>query len=127
MKLIWPFSALRLLPVLPNDSRVANQDTILPTGGGEDGKSPVFVPSGSMVTFSIMALHRRKDLWGEDAEEFHPERWEKERASWVSQVPFPFFAANSTDLADPRSLSRSSRALGPVSDVSYTPLPSGKL
>ncbi|RDL40435.1 uncharacterized protein BP5553_00414 [Venustampulla echinocandica] len=81
--------SLRLLPVLPNDSRIANEDTTLPVGGGADGKSPVFVPSGAMVTFSIMALQRRKDLWGADAEDFRPERWEKEeeKASWKF-VPF---------------------------------------
>lgn len=77
--------SMRLLPVLPNDSRIATEDTVLPVGGGADGKSPVFVPSGAMVTFSIMALQRRKDLWGEDAEEFRPERWEgeNENSIWV--------------------------------------------
>jgi cytochrome P450 len=76
--------ALRLLPVLPQDSRVAMEDTILPTGGGPEGKSRILVPSGTMVSFSIMALHRRKDLWGEDAEEFLPERWEGLQPGWVS-------------------------------------------
>lgn len=61
------------------------EDTILPTGGGPDGKSPIFVPEGTMVSFSIMTLHRRKDLWGEDAEEFRPERWEGLQPGWVSK------------------------------------------
>lgn len=62
---------------------MAVQDSILPTGGGKDGKSPVFVSAGTTVAFSSIALQRRKDLWGEDAEEFRPERWEHEKSGWV--------------------------------------------
>lgn len=29
------------------------------------------------------ALHTRVDLWGPDAEEFRPDRWQKEIAPWV--------------------------------------------
>ena len=29
-------------------------------------------------------MHRRKDYFGEDIEEFRPERWEGQRHSWVS-------------------------------------------
>ena len=38
------------------------QDTVLPLGGGEDGKSPLFVVKDQIVQYSIMAVHRRKDL-----------------------------------------------------------------
>ena len=38
---------------------------------------------GTMVHFSIFALHRRRDPWGEDAEEFRPERWLDEKQLWV--------------------------------------------
>lgn len=51
------------------------KDTVLPLGGGEDGKSPLFVPKGSRVAWNLYAMHRRKDYWGPDAEEFKPERW----------------------------------------------------
>lgn len=37
-----------------------------------------------MVAFGIAALHRRKDLWGEDADDFRPERWVHEKSSSVS-------------------------------------------
>jgi cytochrome P450 len=82
--------ALRVLPILPSNSREAYKDTILPVGGGSDGKSPVLVPAGSMVSFSIMAMQRRKDIWGEDAEEFRPERWEdvKPGINWVMDLSF---------------------------------------
>ncbi|KAL8938752.1 MAG: hypothetical protein Q9216_003724 [Gyalolechia sp. 2 TL-2023] len=74
---------LRLYPIVQGTSRVAVDDAILPKGGGIDGKSPVFVRAGTLVVFHFVALHKRKDLWGEDAEEFRPERWEKEKASWA--------------------------------------------
>jgi cytochrome P450 len=51
-------------------------DTTLPVGGGPDGKSPVFVKAGQSVNYQVYIMQRRKDLYGEDAEEFKPERWE---------------------------------------------------
>uniref|UniRef100_A0A4E9EBJ3 Cytochrome P450 n=1 Tax=Gibberella zeae TaxID=5518 RepID=A0A4E9EBJ3_GIBZA len=86
------FETLRLHSVVPFNSRRALRDTTLPTGGGPDGKSPIFVPKGTEVNFSTHVLHRRKDLWGEeDADDFVPERWEKKRgaasAAWHF-VPF---------------------------------------
>jgi cytochrome P450 len=67
--------SLRLYPIVPINSREALQDTSLPIGGGIDGKSPIFVPKGRTVVFNIYALHRRTDIYGEDANEFKPERW----------------------------------------------------
>ena len=48
--------------------------------------SPVFVPSGTLVIFHVYALHRRKDLWGSDAQDFRPERWETEKPGWVGRI-----------------------------------------
>ncbi|KAL8859596.1 MAG: hypothetical protein Q9178_003995 [Gyalolechia marmorata] len=67
--------SLRLHPVVPANSRQAATDTTLPLGGGVDGKSPVFVPKGTIVVYCIYAMHRRPDLYGEDADEFKPDRW----------------------------------------------------
>lgn len=67
--------SLRLHAVVPANSRQAVTDTTIPLGGGTDGKSPVFVPKGTIVSYGVDAMHRRKDLFGEDAEEFKPERW----------------------------------------------------
>ncbi|PQE33662.1 putative cytochrome P450 52A12 protein [Rutstroemia sp. NJR-2017a WRK4] len=72
-------TALRLYPIVPANGRQAARDTVLPVGGGPDGKSPIFVKKGDMVIYSSWALHRRKDFYGEDADEFRPERWEKLR------------------------------------------------
>ncbi|RAO69389.1 uncharacterized protein BHQ10_005401 [Talaromyces amestolkiae] len=80
------YLVLRLYPPQASNSRIAVQDTILPKGGGPGGESPVFVRKGTMVHFSIYALHRDKGLWGHDAEEFRPERWDYERQSWVRSL-----------------------------------------
>ncbi|KFY06671.1 hypothetical protein V492_07857 [Pseudogymnoascus sp. VKM F-4246] len=74
--------ALRLYPVVPVNSRTAIRDTTLPRGGGPDGKSPIFVPKGRACDYSVFVMQRRKDLWGADADEFVPERWEKRKVGW---------------------------------------------
>ncbi|KAF9088845.1 hypothetical protein BGX29_012357 [Mortierella sp. GBA35] len=57
---------LRFIPPVPTTSRVATEDdTIL----GYD------IPKGTQVFISPAALHKLKDVFGEDAEEFKPERW----------------------------------------------------
>lgn len=66
---------------------MANKDTVLPVGGGPDGKSPLFVKKNNVVTYSTFVMHRRKELFGEDADEFKPERWENIRPGW-EYLPF---------------------------------------
>ncbi|KAL2062313.1 hypothetical protein VTL71DRAFT_6579 [Oculimacula yallundae] len=78
---------LRLHPIVPSNSRTCVSDTTLPVGGGPDGKSSIFVKKGTQVTYSVYVMHRRKDLYGEDAEDFKPERWETLRPSW-NYLPF---------------------------------------
>ncbi|KAE9984990.1 hypothetical protein EG328_007980 [Venturia inaequalis] len=69
---------LRLYPSVPVNTRTAINNTILPTGGGPDRKSPVFVPKGSAIAYSVYSMHRRPDLYGMDAEIFRPERWDED-------------------------------------------------
>ena len=59
------------------NTRTSIRDTVLPTGGGPDRQSPIFVPGGTSVAFSVYSLHRRPDLFGMDAEIFRPERWDE--------------------------------------------------
>ncbi|KAI7366139.1 cytochrome P450 [Hortaea werneckii] len=73
---------LRLHPTVPLNQRTAACDTTLPVCGGSDGKSPVAVLKGDPVGFSVYLMHRRKDLWGRDALEFRPERWEQKYPNW---------------------------------------------
>ncbi|KAF2084281.1 putative cytochrome P450 alkane hydroxylase [Saccharata proteae CBS 121410] len=78
---------LRLYPSIPINSRTSNKDTVLPVGGGRDGKWPIFLARGTVVGFNIWAMHRRKDIYGPDAEDFRPERWEQQRPGW-HYLPF---------------------------------------
>lgn len=34
--------------------------------------------------WSAYAMHRRRDFFGDDAEEFRPDRWTQESHPWVS-------------------------------------------
>ncbi|KAK9471937.1 cytochrome P450 [Dipodascopsis tothii] len=79
---------LRLYPSVPQNYRIAVKDTMLPTGGGPDGKQPVFVPKGGRVVWTVFCMHRRKDLWGPDADLFRPERWAEGRTHSWDYVPF---------------------------------------
>lgn len=66
---------LRLYPSVPVNSRAAIKMTVLPTGGGPDKKAPILVKNGQAVGYPVYVMHRRKDIYGEDADEFRPERW----------------------------------------------------
>lgn len=78
---------LRLFPIVPLNSREAIEDTTIPVGGGPDGKSPVFVPKGMEVQYAVHIMHQRTDLYGEDAEEFNPDRWINRKSGW-EYLPF---------------------------------------
>lgn len=78
---------LRVMPVVPGNSRQAIRDTILPLGGGPDGRSPVLVKKGEVVGYTVWSMHRREDFYGPDALEFKPERWETLRPGW-EYLPF---------------------------------------
>ena len=69
-------TVLRLYPSVPVNMRQAMNPTVLPVGGGPDRSSPVFVRKGEAVSYSVYAMHRRKDLYGEDADQFRPDRWD---------------------------------------------------
>ena len=75
--------ALRLRPVVPANTREAVCDTILPLGGGMDGQSPMFVKKGTHVYYSAYSMHRREEFFGENIEEYRPERWEGLKLGWV--------------------------------------------
>ncbi|KAI0178934.1 putative N-alkane-inducible cytochrome P450 [Hypoxylon sp. FL1284] len=84
----WIISeTLRVATVIPLNERIALRDTVLPRGGGPGGRSRVFVPEGTQVLVPLYAMQHRKDLWGDDADEFRPERWETHRPGWEF-IPF---------------------------------------
>lgn len=61
--------------------RLSGKDTTLPRGGGPDGMSPMFVPKNVGIRYSTYSLHRNPALFGDDANEFNPDRWESLRTS----------------------------------------------
>lgn len=79
--------SIRVAAIIPMSERSALRDTTLPTGGGEDGKSPIFVREGTQILIPKYAIQHRPDIWGEDAEDFRPERWEGRKIGW-EWVPF---------------------------------------
>ncbi|KAL8872490.1 MAG: hypothetical protein Q9174_001892 [Haloplaca sp. 1 TL-2023] len=74
--------ALRLGSPVPNTTRTAARDTILPRGGGAEGNDPIFIAKGTLIMLNFFNLHHREDIWGKDVEEFKPERWEKQNPGW---------------------------------------------
>ncbi|KAB5560250.1 cytochrome P450 [Coniochaeta sp. 2T2.1] len=78
---------LRLIPPQSTNSRIANKDTVLPRGGGPDGRQPILVRKNQAVRWSSMSMQRRTDPYGADADVFRPERWEEKGNNWV-YIPF---------------------------------------
>ena len=92
--------SLRLMPIVPGNMRTAVRDTILPVGGGPDGRSPVFVPQGHGVEYSVWSMHRREDFFGDEALDFKPELWEHLRPGGVSvSIPIKFSKGLETDVS----------------------------
>ncbi|KAG5355743.1 Cytochrome P450 52A13 [Yarrowia sp. B02] len=79
---------LRLYPSVPVNVRYATRDTTLPRGGGPGESQPILVRKGSVVVYSVFATHRLKKFWGEDADEFRPERWGEGVARGWEYLPF---------------------------------------
>ncbi|KAK4139466.1 cytochrome P450 [Dichotomopilus funicola] len=82
--------SLRLYPPVPLNNREAVKTTLLPTGGGPDGNKPILVRKGELVVFSQYVNSRRKNLFGLDADDFRPERWETGELRGIGWGFFPF-------------------------------------
>jgi cytochrome P450 len=84
--------ALRLFPPVPVNGRFCDEDTTLPTGGGADGQSPILVPKGTLICYSVFAMQRSTAVYGSDADKFLPSRWDKKSEKECTQdwsfVPF---------------------------------------
>lgn len=85
-----PSPALRLYPSVPVNFRIATRTTHLPRGGGPIGQDPVLIPQGVGVGFVPYYLHRRRDLYGADAHDFRPERWEGPELANIGWGYVPF-------------------------------------
>ncbi|KAI0324489.1 cytochrome P450 [Cubamyces sp. BRFM 1775] len=88
---------LRLYPLTPIGHRQAYRDTTLPFSKpvrGTDGSllESVFILKDTIVVYSISECNRNKELWGDDADEWKPERWlaPLPRAIEQASVPGPW-------------------------------------
>ncbi|EHK20480.1 uncharacterized protein TRIVIDRAFT_49165 [Trichoderma virens Gv29-8] len=95
------FESLRNMPYLngvlnethrltPNNIvqvRACLNDSVLPLGGGPDGKSPLYVNKGDLVSVTKTVMYRDPDVWGPDFDKFRPERFFGVRGNW-NFLPF---------------------------------------
>ncbi|XP_050387864.1 cytochrome P450 704C1-like [Argentina anserina] len=77
---------LRLYPTVPMDVRVCFSNDTWP-----DGFS---VKKGELVVYQLYSMGRMRYIWGDDAEEFRPERWFDENGNFQEESPFKFIAFN---------------------------------
>lgn len=86
---------LRLFPPVPfNIRRSTSSPSILPSSLSE-AKHGLFIYPRCSITYSFLHIHRRRDIWGEDAEDFRPERWFSEGSERVHVTnPFAFIPFN---------------------------------
>jgi len=71
---------LRFHPAAIEVEREATKDDVLPLAKpvvGVSGKvhKELPIPAGTLVFMSLLGYNMNKDLWGQDAYEFRPERW----------------------------------------------------
>ncbi|KAG8736241.1 hypothetical protein FRC11_002747, partial [Ceratobasidium sp. 423] len=71
---------LRVYAVVPLSGREVAHDTVIPVGESfKDShgvvQTGIRVRKGDSVAIPILSVNRSKDVWGEDAMEFNPERW----------------------------------------------------
>ncbi|KAF8524179.1 cytochrome P450 [Gautieria morchelliformis] len=72
--------SLRLFPMAPRLPKVALKEAVLHSrarfdAGPGSKHTSIAVPKGGLVVLDIMATHHNRAYWGEDADEFRPERF----------------------------------------------------
>ncbi|KAG8218206.1 cytochrome P450 [Butyriboletus roseoflavus] len=60
-----------------------------------NGGKPIFIPPNTITMYSVFLMHRRKDLWGPDADLFDPDRFLDARLNkYLTPNPFIFLPFN---------------------------------
>ncbi|KAF8437837.1 cytochrome P450 [Terfezia claveryi] len=112
---------LRLYPVVTVNERIATKDTVLPIGGGPDGQAPWLLKAGEGIAWSLHSMHRRKDLYGDDAAEFRPERWgENEKGQGLRTIGWgylPFHGGPRICMGQQRALNEGSYILARIAQT----------
>ncbi|KIK60492.1 hypothetical protein GYMLUDRAFT_609833 [Collybiopsis luxurians FD-317 M1] len=86
---------LRFYPVAMHLFRTSYEDDVLPLSKplmGQNGQliTEIPIPKGTQVIGSCHAYHRNKEIFGEDAHEFNPDRWLEGRVK--AEVPIGVYA-----------------------------------
>lgn len=82
---------LRLYPAVPLNSKTAKTPVIWRS---LDGEKSYYIPAHVKVLYSVFWLHRRKDLWGDDAHRFDPDRFIDDRVKRLTKNPWMFLPFN---------------------------------
>ncbi|KAJ7099861.1 cytochrome P450 [Mycena crocata] len=69
--------SMRLYPSVPFNLRESINATTWTSP--DPNEKTLYIPAGTKVAYSVFLMHRSKELWGPDAEEFSPERFLDER------------------------------------------------
>ncbi|PHT77050.1 hypothetical protein T459_20572 [Capsicum annuum] len=75
------YESLRLYPPIATLTRRANEDIV----SGE-----VSIPADVLISLPVILLHHDKEIWGEDANKFNPERF-KEGISSATKGQVAYF------------------------------------
>ncbi|XP_065864586.1 alkane hydroxylase MAH1-like [Euphorbia lathyris] len=78
--------ALRFYPSIPFERKVSIESDILPSGH--------HISKNTKIVYSLYAMGRMKEIWGEDCLEFKPERWISESGGIKHQPSYKFIAFN---------------------------------
>ncbi|KAK2453726.1 alkane hydroxylase MAH1 [Trifolium repens] len=78
--------ALRLYPPIPFEHKCAVKSDILPSG---DHISP-----NTKLIYSLYAMGRLEQIWGDDCLEFKPERWISDKGQIIQVPSYKFIAFN---------------------------------
>ncbi|TVU30300.1 hypothetical protein EJB05_21914, partial [Eragrostis curvula] len=77
--------ALRLYPSVPVDHKEVVEDEVFPDG--------TVLKKGTKVIYAMYAMGRMESIWGEDCQEYKPERWLKD-GRFISESAYKFTAFN---------------------------------
>ncbi|TVY84542.1 Cytochrome P450 94A1 [Lachnellula suecica] len=75
------YEALRLYPVIPFELRQCVKASTLPDG--------TFLPKDTVLVWCTWAMNRSKNTWGNDADEFRPDRWIEDQ-TLITKTAFEF-------------------------------------
>jgi cytochrome P450 len=75
------YETLRLYPPVPFELKQCEQSTTLPDG--------TYLPKNAILVWCTWAINRSSLIWGEDADQFIPERW-LEHGNLISKTAFEY-------------------------------------